>query len=333
MPDSTAIARTEPKPMDTLKRLFESARPSMEAVIPKHLNAEKLIKIALVAVSRNPKLLSCTPQSILQSVMTASQLGLDCGGALGSAHLVPFKKNYKDAEGQWRSRMEAQLIVGYRGLIDLARRSGEIQTIEAHPVYPGESFTIEFGLEPKLIHVPSLEAKKKEKVGDKSVSTAIAFYSVCHLKDGGRQVEMMSRADVDDIRSRSRSADDGPWVTDYDEMGRKTVVKRLCKYLPLSPEAQEAIIRDNETEFDAGQLEVMRDPEDDAPIEMPKRLSEAKAPGETPATPTAEAAAPKAEPAPKPPIPPELDAELLPPDDAYDDEQPEPEPRRSGKRK
>jgi recombination protein RecT len=297
-PSDAALAKKGP--MDTLKDLFEKARPSMAAVVPKHLNVDKLTKIALVAISKNPKLLACTPQSILQSVMEASQLGLDCGGILGSAYLVPFKKNWKDDNGNWQSRQEAKLITGYRGLIDLARRSGQIDTIEAHPVYPGEEFELEFGLSPRLVHKPKLDVVKSNIVGSGKtaveISTAITFYAVARLKDGGTQVEVMSRADVDRIRARSRSADDGPWVTDYDEMGRKTAVRRICKYLPLSPELVDRIMQEDEQDFG---IDVIPEAQE---LELPKRLSEG-----TPEDTATDAPAPE----PPPSQNPVLQAELL----------------------
>src|SRR4051812_42731484 len=99
----------------TLAGLLESRKQAMAMVLPKHLTPERLIKIALVAVSKSPKLMDCTHESVLQSVMTAAQLGLECGGALGAAYLVPFKRNKKDDQGRWHSWTECTLIIGYRG--------------------------------------------------------------------------------------------------------------------------------------------------------------------------------------------------------------------------
>lgn len=234
MPDSpnTAIATTPKARMDSLRMLLEKARPSMAAVVPRHVTPERLVKLALVAASKNPVLLQCDQTSILQSVMTAAQLGLDCGGTIGSAYLVPYKNNRT-------GRFEAQLIVGYRGLVDLARRSGEIESIEAHVVYTDDEFEIAYGLEPVLRHVPNLKGDRGE---------AILVYAIGRLKGGARQVEVMTKADVERIRSRSRAGTSGPWVTDWDEMARKTVVRRLCKYLPLSTELAEAIAADDRSE-------------------------------------------------------------------------------------
>ena len=220
---STAITPTQK--MATLRELLEKSRASLATVLPRHLTPDKMMKLALVAASRNPVLLQCDQRTVLQSVMTAAQLGLDPSGTLGSAYLVPYRNKKKGT-------FECQLIPGYRGLIDLARRSGEIESIEAHVVYEHDTFDVEYGLEPKLTHKPHLSGE---------AGAVVLVYAVARLKGGARQTEVMTRAQVEAIRSRSRASIDGPWSTDYDEMARKTVVRRLCKYLPLSPELAEAL--------------------------------------------------------------------------------------------
>jgi recombination protein RecT len=224
--------------MTSLKSLLEGQRGAIQAVLPRHLSAERILKVALVAASRNPLLLECDAMSILRSVMSSSQLGLEPDGPLGSAYLVPFKNK--------NGRMEAQLIVGYRGLIDLARRSGQIVSIEAHVVREKDKFECSFGLEPVLKHVPDWSDDPGKQ---------IAVYAVAKLKDGGVQAEVMTKHEVDAIRKRSRAGNFGPWVTDYEEMSRKTVVKRLAKYLPISVELSQALEVDNAT--DTGELTVM----------------------------------------------------------------------------
>lgn len=237
------------KPIDTLRDLLEKAKASMAMVVPKHVTPERLIKLALVAASRNPTLLQCAPTSIVQGVMTAAQLGLDCGGVLGSAYLVPYKNNKT-------GKYEAQLIVGYRGLVDLARRSGEIESIEAHVVHQEDTFEVAFGLEPVLLHRPNLTGEDPGPL--------VLVYAIARLKGGGRQVEVMTRAEIDRIRNRSRAGNSGPWVTDYEEMARKTVVRRLCKYLPLSPEMAEALTIEDRSEGGVPPIELIApEPEGD----------------------------------------------------------------------
>lgn len=238
---STAIATTPKDDRNTLMQLLESRKSAMQAVLPKHLTPDRLIKIAGLAVSRSELLQKCTPLSVLQSVMTAAQLGLDVGGSLGSAYLVPFKRNKKDDRGQWHSHYECQLIIGYRGLIDLARRSGQIANIEARVVYQNDVFDVEYDADGvRMKHKPVLDADPGE---------LRLVYAIATLKDGGRQFELMTRTQVEAIRAKSQAKDNGPWVTDFDEMARKTVVKRLAKYLPISVELADGLTRDNATEF------------------------------------------------------------------------------------
>jgi recombination protein RecT len=210
--------------MANLRGMLERAKGSMAMIIPKHVTPERMIKLALVAASRTPRLLECTPESIVQGVMTSSQLGLDIGGPLGAAYLVPYKNK--------NGKMEAQFIPGYRGLIDLARRSGQIMSIEARVVHEKDIFEFEYGLAPRLRHVPTPDAEPGK---------VMYAYAVARLKDSDPQVEVMTTRQLDGIRKRSRAANDGPWVTDTEEMYRKTVVRRLVKYLPMSVELATAL--------------------------------------------------------------------------------------------
>lgn len=222
----------------TLGEMLAKRRDMIAAVLPKHLAPERLIKLATMAVGRDPKLSRATALSIVNAVVKAAELGLDCSGTLGSAYLVAYDNNKKDERGNWYKQTEAQLIIGYRGLIDLARRSGQIASIEARVVWQNDQFEFEYGLEPKLRHIPAL---------DKEPGELRLVYAIAKLRDGAMQVEVMTKAEIDKIKGRSKSGnnDKSPWSTDYPEMSRKTVVKRLCKYLPLSVEVQEVIAEDN----------------------------------------------------------------------------------------
>lgn len=190
--------------------------------LPSHMRhlADRMVKIALTAAAKSPKILECSRESVMLSIMQAAELGLEPGGALGEGYLVPYGST-------------CQFIPGYRGLISLARRSGQIISIEAHLVREGDDFDFALGLEPMLKHRPNLEA---EEPG------AIKFvYAVAKIKGGGTQYEVMSKAEIEAIRKRSRAASAGPWVTDYGEMARKTVIRRLFKYLPVSVEMARAL--------------------------------------------------------------------------------------------
>lgn len=206
---------------------------SLADVAPKHITKERIVKLALVAASRQPKLFECTPQSFLQSVMKSAELGLDCVGTLGQGYLVPYYNGKIKA-------FECQFIAGYQGLIDLARRSGNISRIESRVVYEKDKFDVEYGLDQKLIHKPYLG-------GDRG--KIVCVYAVAELKDGSRQLEIMTLDEVERIRDRSKAKENGPWVTDFAEMARKTVVRRIVKYLPMSPDLVKAIETDDQ-QFD-----------------------------------------------------------------------------------
>jgi len=219
--NGAAMARRD-TPTGRFQSLLDQMKPRMAAVLPKHLTAERLVKMALVAANRSPKLLQCTQVSVAQSLMVAAQLGLDCGGALGSAYLVPY-------ENRKAGTIECQLIVGYRGMIDLARRSGQIESIAARPVFRGDEFTIEFGSDERLVHRPNLDAEP-------DASRLTGVYVVAKFKGGGQHIEYMSRAEIERVRRGSRAGNSGPWVEHYIEMAKKTAVRRAFKWLPMSTE-------------------------------------------------------------------------------------------------
>ena len=239
------------KAMHTLRDMLEKAKPSLATVLPHHLTPERMVKLALVAASKNPTLLQCDTKSVVQSVMAAAQLGLDCSGTLGSAYLVP----YRNKGGGYT----CQLIPGYRGLIDLARRSGQIASIEAHVVHENDEFEVAFGLTPILTHKPTLK-------GDPG--PVLLAYAVAQLRDGSKQVEVMTKGQLDGIRSRSK-ASSGPWQTDEEEMQRKTVVRRLCKYLPLSVELQQALVTEEAAESGNPVIDVIAEIEEPGEPEPP----------------------------------------------------------------
>lgn len=159
--------------------------------------------------------------------MQCAQLGLEPSIGLGQAYLLPFRNNKKGIT-------ECQFIIGYRGMIDLARRSGQMVSLSAYAVYEYDEFDYELGLHPNLTHKPSQES-------DRGKLTFV--YAVANLKDGGVQFEVMSRAQIDAIRAQSKAGKTAysPWATHYEEMAKKTVIRRLFKYLPVSVEMSKAV--------------------------------------------------------------------------------------------
>lgn len=235
---ANVVAKQEPKNIRELL-LNDSYKASLAAALPKHITADRMVRVVLTAINRNPKLLECTKESLWQSIMDCASLGLE-PDALGRAYLVPYSNKAKDANGVERWLMQAQLQIGFKGFADLAYRSGMIDTLQAQVVYERDHFILEFGSAEKLEHKPA--------PGDRG--KAVGVYAYCRMKGGAFKSDYMTVADVERIRQRSKSKDRGPWVTDFDEMAKKTVFKRLSKYLPLSSEIRDAVDRDNAADFD-----------------------------------------------------------------------------------
>ena len=223
----------------TSKSVATSGKPALQTYIkqmegeikkalPSVLTPERFTRIVLSALSTNPKLAECTPQSFLGAMMTAAQLGVEPNTPLGQAYLLPY----------WNSKQsccECQFQLGYKGLLDLAYRSGEISVIQAQIVYENDEFTYSFGLNPVLKHVPS-----KADRGDPT-----HVYAIFHTKSDGYGFEVMS---MDSIRSHaqrySKSFSNGPWQTNFEEMAKKAVLKRVLKYAPLKSEFMRGLVQD-----------------------------------------------------------------------------------------
>lgn len=235
---ATGQVATASKAPKDLAHLLASpgVQSQIKAALPRHMTAERMARIATTEMRKVPKLGQCDPMSFLGAVIQCAQLGLEPGNALGHAYILPFDKREK-VGGQWKTvRTEAQVIIGYRGMIDLARRSGQIVSIDARAVYDGDKFDCVLGLDAKIDHVPDWQNANRA-----DASKLRFVYAVAKLKDGGVQFDVMSRSEVEGIRARSKSADNGPWVTDFAAMAVKTVVRRLFKFLPVSIEMQTAV--------------------------------------------------------------------------------------------
>lgn len=221
--NKAAATTTKPK---TMQQYVKSMEAEIAKALPSVITPERFSRIVLTALSSNPKLQECTPQSFLGAMMTAAQLGVEPNTALGQAYLIPFKN---------KGVMECQFQLGYKGLIDLAYRSGEVSNIQAQEVYENDVFEFEYGLEPKLRHVPA----KKDR-GD-----VICYYAIFKMKDGGYNFGVMS---VDDARKHgqkySKSYSFGPWQNNFDEMAKKTVLKKVLKYAPLKSDFVRAVAQD-----------------------------------------------------------------------------------------
>lgn len=232
----------------TVQAFFEANRSTLAALLPSQMPVERMMKLALGALRTTPKLMDCTTESLFGAVVVCAQLGLEPNTPLGHAYLIPFEKRRKQG-GEWiTERTDVQVVIGYKGMLDLARRSGQIISIAAHEVRENDSFKYAYGTDEQLIHEPALRNR-----GD-----IIGFYAVAKLVGGGHAFEFMSREDVDAIRDASQGykaaetsakrngrAADSPWHNNYVEMGRKTALRRLFKFLPISVEAATAAAIDD----------------------------------------------------------------------------------------
>lgn len=223
------------KPREQVAYLLDQKKGEIAKMLPQHLNAERLLKVAQIAVTTTPGLLKCDVASLIGAIGQCAQMGLEPNTVLGHAYLVPFKTKRKDSSGNERWVDSVQVIIGYKGLIDLARRSGQIVSIAAHEVCTNDEFELVYGLDERLTHKPALDDR-----GD-----IIGFYAVAKLVGGGHAFEFMSLRQVESIMLASQSKGKyGPWKDHFIEMGRKSVVRRLAKYLPLSIEFQTAAALD-----------------------------------------------------------------------------------------
>lgn len=231
------------RPKEQIAYLLTKKRDEIAAMLPKHLPADRLLKVAQIAATTTPALAKCDVASLVGAIGQCAQMGLEPNTVLGHAYLVPFNTKRKDADGNERWVNSVQVIVGYKGLIDLARRSGQIVSIAAHEVCANDEFDLAYGLEERLHHKPAL-TNRGELMG---------FYAVAKLVGGGYAFEWMSLEQIERVRDGSqgwqqavkwKKADSHPWAQHVVEMGRKTVIRRLAKYLPLSIEFARAAALD-----------------------------------------------------------------------------------------
>lgn len=224
---TTAI--TTEKPRD-LKILIAS--PAMQAqfaaALPKHLSPERFGRIAITALTRTPKLKECTQESFFKCLLDLSAMGIEPDGR--RAYLIPYNNRRANT-------VECQLIVSYMGLIELIRRSGDVVSIRSETVCENDDFTWTNG---QVFHSVNWRKSRGE---------VQAVYAEAVMKSGEKQTAVMTHEEVEGIRKRSKSANEGPWMTDWAEMAKKTVVRRLSKMLPLSSEIMDHVGKADEYEF------------------------------------------------------------------------------------
>lgn len=224
-----AIEKVDKKPISVLQFIHEK-QAEFVSVMPSHLSPDRMMRIALSAIKTTPKLAACTIQSVGVSLMACSALGLEPNTPLGHAYMIPFNQKYKDGN-QWKSELRCQLIIGYKGYIELFYRSGVVQSAQAFPVFEGDKFSYSLGLKPDLIHVPTDNPERWNS--GKLTHT----YFVLRMKDLDVPLfNVLDRGTINAHRERSKSKDDGPWKTDYIKMAMKTAVRDIVPYVPFSVE-------------------------------------------------------------------------------------------------
>ena len=213
---------TKTKPTTLRARLeSEQFRDQMAKALPKHMSPDRMIRVAATAIAKTPMLADCDQVSFFNAMLDLSQLGLEPDGR--RAYLIPFNNRKKGI-------VECQLIIDYKGMVELILRTGDVSRIHADKVCENDEFEFNCG------HVVRHRIDFRKPRGD-----AYAYYCMVTRKDGGTKCEVMTKDDIDAVRARSRSANSGPWVTDYDEMAKKTVAKRCFKWCEWSSEIRDAI--------------------------------------------------------------------------------------------
>lgn len=215
------------KPQNTLISLVSSdgMKSQMMKALPKHLNADRMARVTLTALRNNPRLMQCSQESFLGALMQAAQLGLEPNTPLGQCYLIPYGS-------------DCNFQVGYKGIIDLAYRTGRYEFIYAQEVYPNDRVEVSLGLEPNLIHIPAEEPEGEPN----------RFYAVYKLTNGGRAFRVWSRAKIVEHAkkySKTFAKSGSAWQTSFDSMAKKTVLLDLLKTAPLSPEMADAMGSDD----------------------------------------------------------------------------------------
>jgi len=234
--ENTEKEKEKPEPIQKkVYNYLEKMKPEIERALPQHIGAERMARIAYTTIRTTPKLLKCSMGSLMGAVMQAAALGLE-PNMLGQCYIIPYGN-------------EATFIIGYRGMINLARRSGEIKTIYAHVVKENDEFEYEYGLDPKLKHKPA----------PKDRGEIIKTYMVAKFNDGGYYFEVMDIEDVLKRKNKSKAAKSkfSPWNDElgYEEMVKKTVIRHGFKYLPVSIEIMNTVETLDESQKDIEEMD------------------------------------------------------------------------------
>ena len=224
----TAVAEKKPK---KIFDVIQAGAKQFATALPKHINSDRFVRIAITTIRQNPKLAQCSQESLLGALMVSAQLGLE-PGTLGQCYLIPF-------ENKRMGTVECQFQIGYKGLIELLRRSGQLSDIYSYTVYENDDFNIEYGLSRTLTHKPNFDERGEIK----------GFYAVAILKDGTKAFEYMTKEEIvkHEEKYRKGSYKNDVWNKNFEEMAQKTVVKKMLKWLPVSVEFLEIANKDEKS--------------------------------------------------------------------------------------
>ncbi|MBS5405957.1 recombinase RecT [Enterocloster sp.] len=212
----------------TIVDMVKALEPEIRRALPAVITPERFTRMALSAINNTPELADCTPMSFIAALMNAAQLGMEPNTPLGQAYLIPYRN---------KGTLECQFQLGYKGLIDLAYRTGQIQIIQAQAVREYDYFEYQYGLDSSLVHKPGHEERGQ-----------ITFiYGLFKLSNGGFGFEVSNKAEMDAFAARyskSFGSKYSPWTEDFESMAKKTVIKRALKYAPISSDFQKALSLD-----------------------------------------------------------------------------------------
>lgn len=220
---------------DLLIQAIQAYIPQIQAALPRHLSAERMGRILMTEVRKNPLLAQCDKASFFGAILQCAQLGLEPGSALGHAYMIPRKRK----DGSY----EVTLQIGYQGMLDLVERDGRL-TIEANLVFSNELFDIDLGTDAKIVHKPCL-------TGDRG--SLLGAYAIARYKDGGKKFRFISIDEIEEAKKAAKIKDFSPWNTHYNEMARKTAVRRLYKMLPKSTEIARVLELEDKIDIDEPQ--------------------------------------------------------------------------------
>lgn len=230
---ATLPAERKANPMTVIRESMTAMAPEFKSALPTHVPVEKFTRVALTAIQGQPDLLEADRRSLFGACVRLAQDGLLPDGR--EAALVIF--NTKDRNGGWTKKVQAMPMIA--GVLKKIRQSGEVAKVSAQVVYENDQFTVRYGFDEDVEHIPPALDKPRGK--------PIGAYATAVLKDGSQLLEVMSLEDINAVRNASRSKDKGPWVDWWSEMARKTVMRRLSKRLPMSTDLEEQIFQKDET--------------------------------------------------------------------------------------